>query len=82
VNGDGRITLRVRYYHKSVFSPTFYFILKMSNYALHKFLHFRRTNPPYVKLKYATHAKLINDVGVNFHLETGNVCNHMLVKCL
>ena len=42
------VTLRVRYYHKSLFSPTFHFILKMSKYALHNSLYFRRTNPPYV----------------------------------
>jgi len=82
VNGDRRITLRIRFYHMIVFSSTFLYILKMSKNALHNSVYFRRTGTPAVcpKLTSAALTKLTNDVDVIFHLEPGNVCYHMLVK--
>ena len=82
VNGDRRITLRVRFYHMSVFSSKFHYILKMSQNHLHTSVLFQGTGTSAVcpNLTGATLTKLINDVDIIFHLEPGNVCYHMLVQ--
>ena len=50
VNGGRRITLRVRYYHMSVFSSTFYYILKCLRLLSKTIFIFEgQEHPPYAQ---------------------------------